>query len=79
MAIKRMFRWEREQIMPSDCNSIQAIVSTVLGKETPGLPDPTEAEVESAFRHLKLCASCRSALSAEDRAKFIRNAILERE
>jgi hypothetical protein len=79
MALKRMFTWEREQTMPSDCGSIQKIVSTILGKEAPGLPDPTEGEVERAFRHLKLCAPCRSSLSAEERAKFIRNAILERE
>ena len=65
--------------MPSECGSIQTIVSTLLGKEAPGLPDPTEAQVETAFRHLKRCASCRSTLSVEDRAKFICNAILERE
>ena len=65
--------------MPSDCGSIQAIVSSLLGKEQPGSADPTEAEVEKAFRHLKRCASCRSSLSVEDRARFIRNAILERE
>ena len=79
MTIKKTFAWEREQPMSSDCGSIQTIVSTLLGRERPGLPDPTEAEVETAFRHLKRCASCRSSLSAEDRARFIRNAILERE
>ena len=79
MSIHRLFKREREQTMSSDCGSIQTIVSTLLGKKASGLPDPTEAEVETAFRHLKRCASCRSSLSAEDRAKFIRNAIIERE
>ncbi|HVE40156.1 MAG TPA: hypothetical protein VNM14_09730 [Planctomycetota bacterium] len=65
--------------MPSECRSIEKIISTLLGREAPGLPEPTEAEVEIAFRHLKRCAPCRTSLSAEDRAKFIRNAILERE
>ena len=68
-----------EQTMPSECMSIQTIVTTLLGKEAPGFSEPTEAQVETAFRHLKRCASCRSSLSIEDRAKFIRNAILERE
>jgi LSD1 subclass zinc finger protein len=65
--------------MPSECGSIQTIVSTLLGKGEPEFKEPSAADVESAFRHLKRCASCRSSLSAEDRAKFIRCAILERE
>ena len=68
-----------EQNMSSECDSIHTTVTTPLGNETPGFSEPTEAQVETAFRHLKRCASCRSSLSIEDRAKFIRNAILERE
>jgi len=65
--------------MPSECDPIQAVVSILLGRETGDRPDVPEADVESAFRHLKWCRACRSALSTEDRMRFIHSAITERE
>ena len=65
--------------MTSDCESVRVVVFALVGREGPVISDPTEADVESAFRHLKWCRTCRSALSPEDLSLFIRNAILERE
>ena len=65
--------------MSSDCESIRAVVSFLVGKDATRTKDPTEAEVESAFRHLKWCRACRSTLTADERARFIHSAILERE
>ena len=65
--------------MPSACDSVRTIISSLLGREGIVLSNMTEADVESAFKHLKWCRACRSTLSPEDRARFLSNAILERE
>jgi predicted anti-sigma-YlaC factor YlaD len=65
-------------VMPADCTSAQEVVSFLLGKR-PERSDVSEAEIESAFRHLKRCHACRGTLNANEQARFIHHAILERE
>ena len=65
--------------MPSDCDTNRTIVSALIGDGGVESGEVTEEAIESAFRHLKRCSTCRSALSAEERARFIRNVILQRE
>ena len=39
----------------------------------------TTEEFEAAFQHLKRCPDCRCSLSPEERERFIRGVVLERE
>jgi hypothetical protein len=65
--------------MIAECAPFLATINVLLGKETRDHGEVSEAEVESAFRHLKWCRNCRSALTPDDRARFITSAIQERE
>jgi len=39
----------------------------------------TVEDVESAFQHLNRCAGCRESFSPEERGRFVRAVIMDRE
>lgn len=64
--------------MSPECTASRAVISILLGR-APGDQACTDDQVDAAFHHLKRCGLCRAALTPGERAKFLSNAILQRE